>query len=401
MTRDSNVCSGAERATRAGCLWLAGLWLVLIAPWAIAESPSCKRARQIVGEVETMPAATAADHQTRLERLRPAQSLCSSLGELWRVAHCSALALNNQAKAEFYKKQAVLNGVSSLACNSDAANPPPSTPTPLSPYVRQKFALVIGIGQFQDPKIPQLRYTSKDARDFADVLVKHANFDPANVELLVEEQATRANILNGLQRLILTTQPEDLVVLFLSSHGSPNKESQGLQGIGYIVTHDTSLERLWVDAIEYQDFARKAALIKARRMVTFLDTCFSGQAFHAPGAKQLTVENVGVDAATAKLFVSGEGTYVITSSRFDEQSWESEELTNSYFTYFLLQALRRGPEPPSIKTVFDELAFEVTRAVARDKGVGQHPQIHPIDGVADVRIGVSPVPFGSSHKEIP
>ena len=346
-----------------------------------------------------MPAATAADHQARLARLRPAQSLCSSSGELWRVAHCSALALKNAGKAEFYKKQAVLNGVSSLACGGASSLPPPA-PAPLSPYVRRKFALVIGIGQFQDPKISQLRYTAKDARDFAGVLVEHAHFDPSNVELLVEEQATRANILSGLQRLILTAQEEDLVVLFVSSHGSPNRQGQGLQGIGYLVTHDTSLARIWVDAIEYQDFARKAALIKARRMVTFLDTCFSGQAFAASGAKQLTAEGMGVGRDTAELFVSGEGTYVITSSRFDEQSWESERLANSYFTYFLLAALRRGPEPPAIQTVFDELAFEVARAVARDKGVGQHPQIHPADGVADVRIGVPPISIGSSAAEI-
>lgn len=389
MTKDSSACSDPESRAGSNCLWIAGLLALVLTSGVEAQSSSCNRARRIVKEVEAMPAATTADHRARLARLRAAQSLCSSLGDLWRVAHCSARALKDPGKAEFYKKQAVLNGIDSLICGGASSPGLPQQP-PLSPYVRRKFALVIGIGQFEDPKIPSLRYTAKDARDFADVLVRHAHFKPANVELLVEEEATRANILNGLQRLILTAEEEDLVVLYISSHGSPNK-GQGLQGIGYIVTHDTFLKRIWVDAIEYQDFARKAALIKARRMVTFLDTCFSGQAFHVTGAKQLAAEGVGVGSDTAKLFISGEGTYVITSSRFDEQSWESERLANSYFTYFLLEALRREPDPRSIREIFDELAFEVTRVVARDQGVGQHPQIHPSDEKADVRIGVAPI----------
>ncbi len=336
-----------------------------------------------------MPGVTPADHQARLERLVPARSLCASFAEQWKIAHCSALALRDTRKAEYYKKQAALNGVGLLSCEQGSAVAPPVVRQPLSPYVREKYALVVGIGRFQDAGISPLKYTAKDAEDFAEVLVQHAQFEPENVKLLAEEMATRANILSELQQLILVAEEEDLVVLYISTHGSPNRQGQGLQGIGYIVTHDTTLSEVWVDAIEYQDLARKASLIKARRMITFLDTCFSGQAFRADGSKQLVSEGLGVGRQTADLFVSGEGTYVITSSRFDERSWESEELANSYFTYYLMEALRSGPDPPSIQTVFDELSRKVIRAVARDKGVGQHPQIHPQDGLANIHLGVS------------
>jgi len=145
--------------------------------------------------------------------------------------------------------------------------------------------------------------------------------------------------------------------------------------------------------LEYEDFSRKVALIKARRKIAFLDTCYSGQA--KPGAKGLFIEDGhGIEDKTARLFLSGEGTYVVTSSKSSERSFESESLHNGYFTYYLIEALKKGLEPPTVRQVFDVLSREVPAAVLKDKGVLQHPQILPEDGRADVRIGVAAV--GSS-----
>lgn len=391
MIRDFATCSKAvDYCWRTQRLVVAiGLILIIAVPVAMAQSSKCNRAQAIVDEVKIPPASSSAEHRAILAKLEIAKTLCPSLAEIWKLAYCSAVALDNKGKAEFYRKRAALSGVRELQCGgSDPASA--QAPPPLPSYVRQKFALVVGIGKFKDPKIPTLRFTAKDARDFADYLVDRANFIRSNVTLLIDEAASRANILNGLQQLILKTREDDLVVLYVSSHGSPHKTSQGLGGIGYLVTHDTSLDNIWVDAIEYQDFARKAALIKARRMVSFLDTCFSGQAFRVGGAKQLSIEGAGVGQQTAEMFLSGEGTYVITSSRADEQSWESNRLDNSFFTYYLIEALKGGSEPPTVKEVFDELTYKVAQAVAEEKGAGQHPQIHPTDGVGDVKIGVIP-----------
>ena len=391
MTRDSATSSPA--ADRRCAAAAAALLFVAVSA-ASGQSAKCNRAQAIVDEVKTLGADSTAGHRAALAKLETAKTLCPSLGEIWKLARCSALALGDQGKADFYSKRAALSGVRVLDC--DAPGPEPaagamvSRSRPLPGYVRQKFALVIGVGRFADPKIPTLSYTAKDAVDFADVLVQHANFTRSNIRLLTDEAASRASILNGLQELVLKAREDDLVVLYVSSHGSPHKAGQGLGGIGYIVTHDTQLDNIWVDAIEYEDFASKTALIKARRMVAFLDTCYSGQAFAGGGAKQLAIEGVGIGRQTAEMFLSAEGAYVVTSSRDDERSWESDRLRNSYFTYHLIEALKRGPEPPTIRQVFDELSYRVTRAVAQDKGVGQHPQIHPADRIEDVRIGVLP-----------
>jgi len=391
MTADFKIYSKATERSRVAAVFLLATALAFaVASPTAAQSSGCKRAQAIVDDVVTLPATTAEDHREILSRLETAKRLCPSLGELWRLAYCSASALGDAAslrKAEVYRKRAALSGVKDFACG-DGGKPPASPPLPS--YVRQKFALVVGIGRFADSAIPTLRYTAKDARDFADYLIEKAHFPAQNVTLLTDENASRENILRGLQGLVLEAHEDDLVVLYVSSHGSPQKESRGLGGIGYIVTHDTALDSIYVDAIDYQDFARKTSLIKARRTVAFFDTCFSGQAFDQPGAKQLTVGGVGLEEKTAQMFLSGEGSYVIASSQAEERSWESDELENSYFTYYLIQALEKGDEPRALGEVFEELSIEVARAVAREKGVAQSPQMYPKDARADVRIGVIP-----------
>lgn len=358
----------------------------------VAESPACAQARLIVAEVEEMYASGTANHEQILARMTLARDLCASLGDAWKYSHCSARALGRERDARFYGDKALFLGVKSLSCElgEEGRGTVQTTGAKLGP-VRTKYALVIGIGQFQDPKITPLQYAAKDARDIAALLQdpRWGRFDAANVILLTDEQATRANILKSLQQLILRAEEDDLVFLYVSSHGSPQKGQNDLRTVGYIVTHDAAYDSIYVDGLKYEDFSENVALIRARRKAVFLDTCYSGQA-SARGEKMLFIEPVGVDSRTAKLFLSGEGSYVVTSSRANEQSFESDILQNSYFTHFLLQALRKAGDAPTIQEIFSLLAREVPTAVARDKGRPQHPQMVPADGAGDLRIGVAP-----------
>ncbi len=51
--------------------------------------------------------------------------------------------------------------------------------------IADKWALIVGIGNFADSKIPKLKYATKDARDFYNYLVKDAHFNPDYVRVLL------------------------------------------------------------------------------------------------------------------------------------------------------------------------------------------------------------------------
>jgi len=369
-------------------LWV---WILAFGASTAAEAAgeACSQAREIVAGVVQQYANGSPNHAALLEKLKTARTLCPTLGDAWKYSYCSATALSQKSEAQLFHDRAVFAGVASFSCPIGEGGAAVAPKVPLPGYVRAKYALVIGIGQFKDAGIPHLQFAAKDARDLAAVLVdpSYGRFDPANVTLLTDEKATRANILNALQDLFLKAQEDDLVFLYVSSHGSPHRNESGLGGVGYIVTYDTALRNIWVDALDYEGFSRQVSLVKARRKAVFLDTCYSGQAFRK-GEKALAIEG-GVDPVTARLFLSGEGTYVVTSSRSDERSFESDEIKNSYFTHFLMNALRRSGEPPTLRQIFDSLAREVPAAVSRDKGMPQHPQVVPSDGPGDLRIGVA------------
>jgi hypothetical protein len=383
MTHASTPCS--RRSERRPLAILAILALAALPLYA--ESSSCNRARAIVEEVKVLYNAPQPDHRAILEKLRTAEQLCPTLGDAWKYAYCSATALGDTQNARIYKDRAVFNNVADLGCGAGVA-----VQTPLPSYVRQKYALVVGISKFKDASL-NLTYPAKDATDFAALLEdpQHGNFQRDHVTLLKDEGATRAAILDAINKLSLSAREDDMVVIFISSHGSPNKEDSGLAGIGYIVTHDTSPDKVWLEGLDYQVLTHTTEVIKARRKVVFLDTCFSGQM--KQGGKGLLIEG-GVDERTAKMFLSGEGTFVITSSKDDERSWESDKIQNGYFTHFLIEALRSSKEPPTLKEVFTYLSSKVPDAVIREKGHPQHPQMYPSTGPGDVRIGVIPQASG-------
>jgi hypothetical protein len=364
-------------------------------PASAQESSGCRQARQIVGEVAHIYKNGQPDHAALLNRLATARDLCPSSGEVWKYSACSAKALGQEAKARVYADRAVLNGVVDIHCETtDSADKAPDLVN-LGP-IRDKYALVVGIGSFKDSSIPQLSYTAKDARDFRNYLVdpEGGRFDPKHVELLLDAGATREAILKAIQRIFLQAREQDLLVVYVSSHGMPKGGGLGLQGVGYIITYDTHREDLFVDALEFQDFSEKVSLIKARRKVIFLDTCFSGEVLRT-GSKNLEVAPLGISDETAKLFTSVEGSYLITSSDSTEESWESDRLQNSFFTYYLLAALKQKEEPPTLKEVFADLSRKVSAAVLGEKHARQNPQIHPAIGPADLRIGAPSIQSAS------
>lgn len=265
----------------------------------------------------------------------------------------------------------------------------------VSPYVRRKLALVIGIGSFKDPNISQLRFTANDARMFADTLRKECRFD--DVKTLIDGQAITEDVKDAIDKLAAEATPEDLVVIYIASHGSPGESDKA--GVSYIVTHDTKVDKLYATAFKMEDLLSDIKKrFSSERIIVFIDTCFSGATFKEPpkdwptGGRALTVRSSGLRASSIEDQIrqpdrgiklgpaapgenrrqQGVGRVIIASSSENEQSWESERIQHGYFTYYLIEALKQQ-NSISIQTLYDYLRDEVPRAVERDKKAKQNP----------------------------
>jgi len=256
----------------------------------------------------------------------------------------------------------------------------------LNRKVKDKWALVVGISNFQDPTI-NLRYAAKDARDFGEFLVKESNFKRDHVHLLINEKATRENVLSQLgdKWLPHVAGPDDVVVIFISSHGSPSRAD--VAGVNYLVAYNTDKNSLLATGIPIQDLAN---LVKERvqcdRVVIIMDACHSGAAVEDRGAKGLfRVTNVSAD----EMF-QGSGQLVVCSSQPNQVSWESKRYENGVFTHYLLEGLRKNGSNTKIGEACNYMRDMVEQEVRTDRGEMQTPVMRSKWEGNDLVVAVSP-----------
>jgi uncharacterized caspase-like protein len=261
--------------------------------------------------------------------------------------------------------------------------------------IHEKWALVVGISKFQDKHLGRLNFASKDAKDFAAVLVDPSagRFKPSNVHSLVDGEVTTRQLKQELNWLARSANdPNDLVVIFLATHGTPrNKDTAE---VNYIATSDTEVEpedNLFATAlpmVQISDIVRSR--IKAQRTVVLLDTCHSGAAAADSVARAASlVSDSSASSDTLDRIRQGTGRAILTSSSPEEKSYEGQPYSNGYFTHFLLEGLRKNGGQDSIEQIYATLKLGVSKA-ANSIQRKQTPVFSHSEHGAEIVIGASP-----------
>jgi len=235
--------------------------------------------------------------------------------------------------------------------------------------ITDKWCLCIGISNFQDPTI-NLKYAAKDATDFSNFLVSKGNFSKDHVRLLTDSAATRENILSELgdKWLGKVAKPSDLVIIYISSHGSQAMEKAG--GTNFLVAYDSNKSSLLASGIPMQWLSEMVKQqMKSNRILLILDVCHSGSV--TEGEKGLTrTTDIDVSSLTA-----GEGQIIVCSSAADQVSWESKEYPNSVFTKRLIESLASKGADIHLTDAYKIMKAKVEEEVLRDRSVVQTPII--------------------------
>lgn len=280
--------------------------------------------------------------------------------KLWLIVMAYSVALAGAADAQAPK---TAGSVSASSASGSSITSMTATP------VADKWAVVVGVSEFADKAI-NLKYAAKDAADFRAFLVEKCHFAPDHVRLLTNEQATKENVLDLLGDSFLprVALPDDLVVIYFSSHGSAS--DLDLRGVNYLVAHDTAVDRLYSTGIDLQTLSN---IVKTRihcnRALIILDACHSGGASDTSDSKGL-VRTSNVDAAA---IAQGTGRAVICSSSKTQSSWESKNYANGVFTRTLIDGFKAQGEKTTLSDAFKYLKTNVEAQVAAERGVLQTP----------------------------
>lgn len=193
----------------------------------------------------------------------------------------------------------------------------------------------MGISDYQDPGIPDLRFADRDAEAFAAWLRSPAggNVLEDNVRLFVNKQATQGAITVALYELLDVCQAGDQVVFYFSGHG--DVETKVRNQPGFLLTHDTPPNVYMAGAINLRDLTDIVNTLTDNkvRVVLITDACHAGKlAGNAVAGTQATAVSLQQQFANA---------VKIMSCQPDEYALEGEQWGGGrgVFSYHLVDGL--------------------------------------------------------------
>lgn len=256
-----------------------------------------------------------------------------------------------------------------------------------------KRALCVGINDYPYDG-SDLNGCVNDANAWAQLLVDHYDFSKPDVSLLINAEATKADILAGLQELVACASAGDVLVFTNSSHGTYIADTGGDEP-----KYDEALCPYdCADALLVDDELRElfAGLPSGVHLTVISDSCFSGTVtrvalgdaipglrppddrrvrFLSPalrGARILQNPWKATDKRKELYPESQMKEILLTGSSDKEYSYDAF-LGSAYhgvMSHFALQAIRAADYAITYQQLHDRLAYLV-----EDAGYPQHPQL--------------------------
>jgi WD40 repeat protein len=205
--------------------------------------------------------------------------------------------------------------------------------------------LAIGVNKYApNPFFRNLKFAVADADEFA-AETQHqqaqlAKYEQVEVVKLIDQAATKANILAALAKLAKTVQPEDVVIVYFAGHGL----AEG--GRFYLVPHDLGATAgpelastqaaldaaLAAQGISDRELAQAFEQMDAGQLTMIVDACNSGQA--------LGDEKDGRGPMNAKGLAQlayDKGMYILTAAQSYQAALEAPQVGHGLLTFALVE----------------------------------------------------------------
>jgi hypothetical protein len=277
-----------------------------------------------------------------------------------------------------------------------------------------RYGVVIAIADYKDRGIPPLPACRKDAILMAKLFKERCGV--SDMAILVDKDATRANIGKVFALLAQETKPGDEILIYWSGHGasiaSTNKDRPGGTE-ALLVAYDTTREDPGKTGVLDEVMRRWIQDLDRRRMVFIIDACLAGawagnqkglpqgekprakksifedlpQATHSlsedPNAEAQSAPDakggVQFDFLTRELAqtkdIGQKETAVLASSTDKEVSVIYRDGQVSVMTKYLTEFVTDSGQPLLLKNVAEHVAVRVPEYVRKHyPGVTQHPQ---------------------------
>lgn len=170
-------------------------------------------------------------------------------------------------------------------------------------------AVIVGISDYQNPKIPDLNFAHKDAEAFSNYLLHRSGLkiDSANVILLLNEKATAGNVISNLFWLMEESKEGDVAIIYFSGHG--DVETTTMNQPGFLLCYD-SPARVYMAGGTFalqnlQDIISTLATNNKAKVLVITDACRAGKlAGSSEGGPRATAANLAKQYANENKIMS-------------------------------------------------------------------------------------------------
>lgn len=254
---------------------------------------------------------------------------------------------------------------------SDNVPPPPESAT-VSP-AGKKWALMVGIADFSHickttgicgnplPGVKVDMQTMKAA-------LSGLGVEGERMTSLFDDKATTANVRKALATLKDATTPDDLVYIYMSTHGIP--KDGGLSGFGIPVTYDFTPDRF----IDFEEVRTAIGAIGANNVIWINDTCHSGLAAEGfvtveIGSRDFGIASPGAFDASAAANLRNKNVAILSSATGSQKAADLGErggLFSSIVAAGIRQMTTAGRPLPAIYSFFKEQVDGKVQSAFRD-----------------------------------
>lgn len=211
-------------------------------------------------------------------------------------------------------------------------------------------AVIVGIANYEGTD-NDLTYCDDDAQAIYDTLVTASNWAAANIELITDSDATKANILAAISAMGAAAEDGDVCLFFFSGHGSQITDSNGDEPDGLdetLCTYDLSNSDISDD-----EFSAALNALPTDNIIVLIDSCHSGGQLKAisSGRRKKFIFRPGITGRMTDGFMDDfhrrrtkdvndlVSPYISTACDDNELSFEDDALQHGTYSYFLLESL--------------------------------------------------------------
>jgi WD40 repeat protein/uncharacterized caspase-like protein len=225
------------------------------------------------------------------------------------------------------------------------------------------YVIAVGVNEYANSAY-NLKYAMADAQSFSEEVrlrqTQLGNFQNIEVVSLVNENATKANILAALRRLtgepgppslkagslsnLKRAQPEDTVIIYFAGHGTAQAQRFYLipHDLGYTgdrtKLNEEGLRTILAHSISDEELEQAVEGLDAGHLLLVVDACNSGQALEAEEKRRGPMNSKGL----AQLAYE-KGMYILTAAQSYQAALETAQLGHGLLTYALVEEGLKTP----------------------------------------------------------